>query len=90
MGDLNSLAMAGSLRRQSSNLALLQAAIALAPTPMTIKLYSSLVHLPYFHPDHELDPIPAVLDFRAQRQQSNAVVIGSPEYAHHPGGQPRR
>jgi chromate reductase len=77
------LAISGSLRTGSTNTVLLVAAAALAPPGVQITLYSGLADLPAFNPDLDLQPpIPAVADFRAHLNNSSAVMISSPEYAH--------
>jgi chromate reductase len=47
-----------------------------------VVLYDGLAELPQFNPDHELDPIPAVLRLREQLARADAVLICTPEYAH--------
>lgn len=76
------LAISGSLRRVSSNTALLDAAIALAPENVEIKQYGGLGHLPLFNPDLESTQPPAVADLKRQIQWSEGLLISSPEYAH--------
>jgi NAD(P)H-dependent FMN reductase len=76
------LTISGSLRAISSNTALLRAAALVAPPEVSVVAYLGLAELPQFNPDRELDPIPAVLDLRAQLATANAVIISSPEYAH--------
>jgi chromate reductase, NAD(P)H dehydrogenase (quinone) len=76
------LAISGSLRVVSSNTALLRAATSLAPEGVEISLYGGLGDLPHFNPDLEGAEPPSVLDFRAQLQRSDGVLISSPEYAH--------
>jgi chromate reductase len=76
------LTVSGSLRETSSNTALLQAAALVAPSGLEVTPYRGLAELPAFNPDHELDPIPAVLDWRAKLREADAVAISSPEYAH--------
>ncbi|MGB5974469.1 MAG: NADPH-dependent FMN reductase [Nodosilinea sp.] len=75
------LAVSGSLRQVSSNTTLLQAAIALSPPRVAIKLYSGLGRLPHFNPDLELEPL-AVTDLRQQLNWADGLIISSPEYAH--------
>lgn len=75
------LAISGSLRRASSNTALLRAATLLAPEGMTITLYSGLGELPHFNPDLEGVEPPAVTDLRRQLRASDGLLIASPEYA---------
>jgi chromate reductase, NAD(P)H dehydrogenase (quinone) len=76
------LAISGSLRSASSNTALLQAAIALAPASIEIKLYGALNDLPHFNPDLELSEPAAVKDLRSQIAWADGLLICSPEYAH--------
>ena len=76
------LAISGSLRKSSSNTALLNAAIALAPENVEIKLYGGLGDLPPFNPDLEPTEPPAVTNLKRQIQWSDGLLISSPEYAH--------
>lgn len=76
------LAISGSLRAVSSNTALLRAATTLGPEGVEISLYGGLGTLPHFNPDLEGAEPPSVLDFRAQLQSADGVLISSPEYAH--------
>jgi NAD(P)H-dependent FMN reductase len=77
------LAISGSLRRQSSNTALIGAAIRLAPDTVELSIYSALGSLPHFNPDEDgADVAEPVSEFRAKLQASDAVLISSPEYAH--------
>ncbi len=47
------LAICGSLRARSSNLAVLQAAQMLAPRSLEITLFDGLEALPHFNPDRD-------------------------------------
>jgi chromate reductase len=76
------LAISGSLRRASSNTALLRAAALLAPEGIEIAVYDGLGDLPHFNADLEETLPPAVRDFRAQLRAAEGVLISSPEYAH--------
>ena len=80
------LALCGSIRRQSSNLSLLQALADLCPASVRMVLYDGLRGLPPFDPDEERawrDGVPPqVKAFRFALQTADAVVISSPEYAH--------
>jgi len=81
------IAISGSLRKKSSNSALLRAAAALAPEGVEVSLYGNLGELPLFNPDLDgadlegIGPAP-VLDFRAHLAGADAILIASPEYAH--------
>jgi len=77
------LAISGSLRRTSSNTALLNAAAQLAPSGIEVATYEDLGQLPPFNPDLDTDTPPTpVCAFRAALQSADAVLLSSPEYAH--------
>src|ERR1700722_12969411 len=76
------LAISRSLRRLSSNTALLQAAVDLAPPGVEIYVYPGISVLPLFNPDLEGFEPPSVIDFRSRLRASDGVLIASPEYAH--------
>jgi chromate reductase len=82
-GCIRVLAISGSLRRSSSNTALVAAAARVAPKAVELSIYDELAELPPFNPDIEDDLAPAaVTRFRRHVQLSDAVLISSPEYAH--------
>lgn len=74
------LAISGSLRRASSNTALIHALARVAPPGVDVVVYDRLESLPFFNPD--VMPTPAVVDFQGAVGSCDAVVISSPEYAH--------
>jgi chromate reductase, NAD(P)H dehydrogenase (quinone) len=76
------LAISGSLRRASSNTALLDAAVKFAPAGVTVDRYKALGDIPPFNPDLEGAEPAAVLGFRSELRAADAVLISSPEYAH--------
>jgi chromate reductase len=76
------LAISGSLRRQSSNTSLLDAAALLTPEGSEVTLFRGLGNLPHFNPDLEGVEAPEVLEYRRQLQEADGVLISSPEYAH--------
>jgi NAD(P)H-dependent FMN reductase len=77
------LAISGSLRRSSSNGALVAAAARLAPAGMEVSTFESLSEIPPFNPDLEEEGTPeAVNGFRRLLTESDALLISSPEYAH--------
>ena len=75
------LAISGSLRKVSSNTSLLNAAIALSPENVKMKLYHGLGNLPHFNPDIATEPS-SVKDLRLQIKWADGLIISSPEYAH--------
>ncbi len=77
------LALSGSLRRDSSNGVLLDAAAQLAPAPMRLVRFDRLGQLPHFNPDLDgTDPATIVTAFRREVAAAAGLVISSPEYAH--------
>src|SRR5262245_20231587 len=77
------LAISGSLRRASSNSALVAAALRVAPDWVHVSVFHELADLPAFNPDLESEGTPEVIvSFRAKLRACDAVLISSPEYAH--------
>jgi len=77
------LAVCGSLQAKSSNLTLLQVAVASAPPGVAVTIFDGLRDLPHFDPDLEARGEPAsVATWRAALTASDAVLIASPEYGH--------
>lgn len=80
---MNVLAIAGSLRAGSSNVALVRAIAGLAPTDVTVTTFDALSELPLFSPDIDTDEPPQVVaSFRKQISTADAVLICTPEYAY--------
>jgi NAD(P)H-dependent FMN reductase len=76
------IAICGSLRAQSSNLALLRAATKIAAE---VQIYEGLANLPHFNPDDDVEgatPPPLVAELRAMLAEADGILISSPEYAH--------
>ncbi|MFN2546161.1 MAG: NADPH-dependent FMN reductase [Myxococcales bacterium] len=79
------LAICGSLRAGSANMALLEAAARLAPPGMEIVPWRGLNELPHFNPDLDREgdaPPPAVASLRAEVSAAAGLIVSSPEYAH--------
>ncbi|WP_266168996.1 NADPH-dependent FMN reductase [Dyella subtropica] len=77
------LCLSGSLRRVSSNTALLRAASALAPDELELSLFEGMGGLPLFNPDLDVEPLPeSVTGLRQAVGRSDALLIACPEYAH--------
>jgi chromate reductase, NAD(P)H dehydrogenase (quinone) len=78
--NLRILGISGSLRKASYNTAALKAAAELAPEGVTIEL-ADLSAIPMYNPDLEAAGLPqAVLAFKAQIEQADAVWFAMPEY----------
>ena len=78
------LGLCGSLWRDSSNGAVIMAAIAFSPPHHPVIPFTGLGDLPFFNPDLETEallPQPA-RDWRDQAAAAKGLVISSPEYAH--------
>lgn len=77
------LCLSGSLRRVSSNTAVLRAAQQFAPPPLALTVYEGLGALPLFNPDDEGEHLPvSVQELRTAVGHSDALLIACPEYAH--------
>ncbi|MDH6279967.1 NADPH-dependent FMN reductase [Prescottella agglutinans] len=76
------LLLSGSLRRNSSNSALLRTAGSLMPDGFRGVSYEGMAELPHFNPDDDGDPLPpTVLDLRQRIAAAAALLICTPEYA---------
>lgn len=76
------LALCGSLRSASMNMALLRACARLAPPSITLEIFPDMGALPLFNPDLEASMPPHVRALHAELERADAVLIASPEYAH--------
>lgn len=79
------IGISGSLRKHSSNAALLRAAARVAPAGVELALYDGLGGLPHFNPDLDEEgsaPPEPVAALRRLLIDADAVLISSPEYAH--------
>ncbi len=76
------LLVPGSLRRQSTSLAVLRTAQVVAPRHLVTVLFGRLGDLPLFNPDDDEEPLdPAVADLRAEIRAADALMVSTPEYA---------
>jgi NAD(P)H-dependent FMN reductase len=74
------LLVSGSLRRNSTNTAVLRTAELVAPTGVITARYDSLDGLPHFNPDDDAEPLhPAVADLRRQIHDADALLLSTPE-----------
>lgn len=79
------LGLCGSLRAESSNLAMLRACARLLPADTRLSIYDGIAALPAFNPDLDFEgaaPPPAVAHLRDACAQARGFVLSSPEYAH--------
>lgn len=82
------LAISGSLRRASTNTALLRGLAAMAAPLAQVTVFEGLGDLPIFNPDNEGDATPdTVRVFAEAVAAADGIVISCPEYVHAlPGG----
>lgn len=75
------LGIAGSLRAESFNRALLRAAVELAPSGVEITTFDELAALPFYDGDVESagEPV-AVRSLRAAIDAADAILVVTPEY----------
>lgn len=73
------LGIPGSLRRESFNRRLLEAAQTMLPPETTMEL-ASLEGIPVFNQDLEAHLPPKVVEFKAQIRAADAILFGVPEY----------
>ena len=69
----------GSLRKDSLNRKIAQAAIALAPPELQCE-FVEIGQLPLYNQDHEADPPAVVRDFKAILQTMDAVLFVTPDF----------
>ena len=78
--SIHILGIAGSLRRESYNKALLRAAAQLLPGGVTLECFD-LAPLPFYNADVEAAGTPdSVLHFRERIGAADALLIATPEY----------
>jgi NAD(P)H-dependent FMN reductase len=82
------LAISGSGRAVSTNTAMLRAVAEIAQPDHDVSVFSGVTSFPVFSPDLESRELPAeVQRFVSQIEQSDCLIIASPEYVHTiPGG----
>jgi len=77
------LAISGSVRKGSYNLALLRAMKALCPQGSSVMVYDQVKEIPIFNPDVGDSDIPeSVCSLTSRIRESDGVIISTPEYAH--------
>jgi chromate reductase, NAD(P)H dehydrogenase (quinone) len=73
------LGIVGSLRKNSYNKTLMNAAIELCPENASIEVFP-LEGFPHFNQDYETQPEPIVKEFKAKIRAADALLIATPEY----------
>jgi len=82
VADLDVLGIAGSLRRDSHNRALLRAAQAFAPPGVTVRIWEGLGEIPLYDGDVEEKGLPApVAEMNEEIRRAGAVLVVTPEYS---------
>jgi chromate reductase len=75
----NVAVLVGSLRKDSINLKLAKALIAMAPQPLKMEI-ADIGQLPLFNQDWEAAPPQAVVEFKERVRAADAVLFVTPEY----------
>lgn len=78
--SLTILGIAGSLRKESYNRALLRATQELAPEGVTIETFDELDQIPLFNQDEEQNPHPKVTELKQRIRNADAILLVTPEY----------
>ena len=82
MADLDVIGIAGSLRRDSHNRALLRLARDLAPPGMALRPWEGLAGLPFYDGDLEEKGMPGpVVEMSQEIRRAGAVLVVTPEYS---------
>jgi chromate reductase len=82
MADLDVIGIAGSLRRDSHNRALLRAAPGLAPPGLAIRIWEGLSTIPLYDGDLEEKGMPSpVAAMNEEIQRAGAALVVTPEYS---------
>jgi len=80
--NISCLAISGSLRQDSSNTRLLEAAAECAPPEVTVEIYTKLGDLPHFNPDHDPRHFESVEVLTRKVRCAHGIIVSTPEYAH--------
>jgi chromate reductase, NAD(P)H dehydrogenase (quinone) len=76
------LGLSGSLRRDSHNTSLLQAAGQMLPEGVELVVFDRLGEIPHFNEDDETSPPPVVLALKQAIEQADGLLVATPEYNH--------
>jgi chromate reductase, NAD(P)H dehydrogenase (quinone) len=73
--------LSGSLKKNSTNTALLKALAELRSPHTSFEIFEALDTIPHFNPDLDGDTIASVVSFRKLLKECDGVIICTPEYA---------
>lgn len=76
---INILGIAGSLRKDSYNRAVLRTAVGLTPEDAQLEEFD-LSPLPFFNADDEQNPLDVVEGFKEKIREADAILFVTPEY----------
>jgi len=79
MDKVTILGFAGSLRKQSYNKSILQAAVEVAPDDIELQIID-LEGIPLFNQDLEGNPNAKTVEFKTRIRTADAILIATPEY----------
>lgn len=74
------IAFSGSLRKGSTNTALIHLAQRISPPELAIEIVDWVDQLPWMNPDLETDPPEVVQRWWAALRGADALIVGMPEY----------
>ncbi len=74
------LGIAGSLRKESFNKRILEAAVNLVPDNVEIEIFQKLGEIPLFNQDLEHEPPDAVVELKDTIRGADAILFATPEY----------
>jgi chromate reductase len=73
------LGIAGSLRKQSYNRGLLQAALEVVPDDCSLEIFE-LDDIPIYNQDKEMSPPKSVVQLKEKIRAADAILLATPEY----------
>ena len=79
MKKVKILGIAGSLRKQSYNRGLLQAALEIAPVNCSLVIFE-LDDIPVYNQDKEMSPPKSVTQLKEKVRAADAILLATPEY----------
>lgn len=80
--EISIFGIAGSLRNDSYNRALMDAAMKMTPEGVKLEVFDDLASIPPYNEDLDWSPPPAVVDLKAVIRKASGALIVTPEYNH--------